>query len=303
MAKAREYPGFANLDTDLKLNTPQLNVSVDRDKAADMGIQVETLGRTLETLLGGRQVTRFKPKASNMTSSSRSPTSTGATRKTCGASMCAAPDGRMVPLSNLIQIRETVAPKELNHFNQLRAATITANLAPGYTIGDGLDFLDKAAEETLQGQGADGLFRPVARVQGDEPPASTSPSCSRSPSSIWSVGAVRELPRSADHHADGAAVDGRRAARALAQRRHAQHLQPGRSRHADRPDHQARHPDRGVLQPAPRGRAADPRGGDRVRGAAPAADPDDDRRHGARRGAARHRDRRRRAKAARISAG
>ena len=50
-----------NLDTDLKLNTPQLDIAVDRDKAAAVGVEVDTLGRTLETLLGGRQVTRFKP--------------------------------------------------------------------------------------------------------------------------------------------------------------------------------------------------------------------------------------------------
>jgi multidrug efflux pump len=58
-------------------------------------------------------------------------------------------DNSMVPLSNLITIKETVAPKELNHFDQLRAATITAQLAPGYTLSDGLSFLEQAAKETL----------------------------------------------------------------------------------------------------------------------------------------------------------
>ncbi|MDC4225015.1 MAG: efflux RND transporter permease subunit [Candidatus Manganitrophus sp.] len=60
MAKARENPGFANVDSDLKLNKPQLTVTIDRDKAADVGAEVDDIGRTLETLLGGRQVTRFK---------------------------------------------------------------------------------------------------------------------------------------------------------------------------------------------------------------------------------------------------
>jgi multidrug efflux pump len=55
-------------------------------------------------------------------------------------------------LVNVIQISETVAPKELNHFNQLRSATISAHLVPGYTIGDGLAFLEDAAEEILKGQ-------------------------------------------------------------------------------------------------------------------------------------------------------
>jgi multidrug efflux pump len=55
----------------------------------------------------------------------------------------------MIPLSNLITIKETVAPKELNHFNQLRAATITAQVAPGYSLSDGLSFLAKTAQEVL----------------------------------------------------------------------------------------------------------------------------------------------------------
>jgi multidrug efflux pump len=58
-------------------------------------------------------------------------------------------DGSMIPLSNLITIKETVAPKELNHFNQLRAATITAQLAPGYSLSDALTFLQQAAKEAL----------------------------------------------------------------------------------------------------------------------------------------------------------
>src|SRR4029077_792712 len=58
--KAADNPGLVNVDTDLKLNAPQLEVDIDRDKAAAVGVEVETLGRTLETLLGGRQVTRFK---------------------------------------------------------------------------------------------------------------------------------------------------------------------------------------------------------------------------------------------------
>src|SRR5207344_1785 len=60
VARARQSKAIANPDTDLRLNKPQLAVDIDREKAASMGIDVETIGRTLETLLGGRQVTRFK---------------------------------------------------------------------------------------------------------------------------------------------------------------------------------------------------------------------------------------------------
>ena len=161
MAKARDYPGFANLDTDLKLNTPQINVSVDREKAADVGVQIETLGRTLETLLGGRQVTRFKRDGEQYdvivqvadVDRSNPEDLRRIYVRGAGGPATEGSDGTMIPLSNLIQIKETVAPKELNRFNQLRAATITSYLAPGYTVGDGLAFLEKAAQEVLQGQG------------------------------------------------------------------------------------------------------------------------------------------------------
>ncbi|HAK62548.1 MAG TPA: multidrug transporter AcrB, partial [Alphaproteobacteria bacterium] len=60
LGELRKYPGFVNIDTNLKLNKPELNVTVNRDKVQDAGVEVATIGRTMETMLGGRKVTRFK---------------------------------------------------------------------------------------------------------------------------------------------------------------------------------------------------------------------------------------------------
>lgn len=60
MERALAFPGIVNLDSDLKLDKPELRVAVDRDKAADLGVEIADIGTTLETLLGGRQITRFK---------------------------------------------------------------------------------------------------------------------------------------------------------------------------------------------------------------------------------------------------
>ena len=60
LAEVAKNPGLTNVDTDLKLNKPELSVNVNREKSSDTGVQIETIGRTLETMLGGRQVTRFK---------------------------------------------------------------------------------------------------------------------------------------------------------------------------------------------------------------------------------------------------
>jgi len=148
MEKARANTGLVGLDVDLKLNKPQIKVVVNRDKIAAIGSNVETVGRTLETLLGGREVTRFKRGTEQydvivqvVDVDRKQPTD-------ISRIYVRGSDGQMVQLSNLVDIRETVAPKELNHFGKLRAATISANLAPGYTLGEALDFLETTLNET-----------------------------------------------------------------------------------------------------------------------------------------------------------
>jgi len=149
MAQARRSPALANVDSDLKLNKPQLSVEIDREKAAALGIQVETIGRTLETLLGGRQVTRFKREGKQYDvivkledKDRRQPTD-------LTSIYVRGSRGDITQLSNLVTLTETVAPKELNHFNRLRATIISANVAPGYSLSEALAVLDRAAAEVL----------------------------------------------------------------------------------------------------------------------------------------------------------
>jgi multidrug efflux pump len=149
MTKVRTYPGLANADTDLKLNKPQISVSVNRDKAADVGVGVDSIGRTLESLMGGREVTRFKREGEQYDVIVQLEPKDRATPQDLGVVYVRGAHGDLTPLSNLIAIEETVAPKELNHFNRQRAAIISANIAPGYTLSDALTFMDQAAKETL----------------------------------------------------------------------------------------------------------------------------------------------------------
>jgi multidrug efflux pump len=149
LAEVRTFPGIVNVDTDLKLNKPELRVNVDREKAADIGIGVEALGRSVETLLGGRQVTRFKRDGKQYDVIVQ--VAEGERRNPDDLHTIYA-RGRgdvMVPLSNLVQVEETVSPRELNHFNKLRSATISATLGPGYSQGDALKFLEAAAKRAL----------------------------------------------------------------------------------------------------------------------------------------------------------
>jgi multidrug efflux pump len=141
LGAARQNSGLLNLDSDLKLNKPEIKMSVDREKAAALGIDVETIGRTVETMLGGRQVTRFKQHGKQYDVIVQVADVDRTNPNDITSIYVRSAAGEMVPLSNLVTMHETVAPKELNHFNKLRSATITATLAPGYTQGQAVEFM------------------------------------------------------------------------------------------------------------------------------------------------------------------
>lgn len=149
MAAAEKYPGLINLDTDLRLNNPQIDIEVDRERVADMGAGVVTVGRTLETLLGGRRVTRFNQNGEQYDVIVQVAPDDRRTPDHLNDIYVRGRDGSMIQLSNLVTMLESVAPKELNRFNQFRAATITGNIAPGYALGDALAEMEAIAERVL----------------------------------------------------------------------------------------------------------------------------------------------------------
>ena len=151
MAKMRENPKLINPDSDLKLDKPQLKLDVDRDKVAAIGSDVATVGHTLETLLGGRNVTRFKRGSEQYDVIVQVEDVNRRTPGDLSNIFVRAGDGQMVQLSNLVQSQETVAAKELNHFNKLRSATVSAGLAPGYSMGEALGWMETALREVAPG--------------------------------------------------------------------------------------------------------------------------------------------------------
>lgn len=150
LAELAKNPGLTNVDTDLKLNKPELSVVVRRDKAADLGIPVDTIGRTLETFLGGRQVTRFKRDGEQYDVIVQVADVDRRSPDDIRDIYVRAADGSMISLDNLLDVKETIAPRELNHFGQRRAVTITANLAPSYTMGEALQAMDGIAAQVLK---------------------------------------------------------------------------------------------------------------------------------------------------------
>lgn len=149
LSAAQDDPRLLNPDSDLKLSKPEIRLTVDRDKAADLGINVERIGTTIESLLAGRDVTRFKRDGRQYDVVVKVDDRSRSTPDQAKLIYVRAASGAMVPLSNLVTLRETVSPKDLNRWNQLRSATITANAAPGYTSGDTLAALQAIADKML----------------------------------------------------------------------------------------------------------------------------------------------------------
>ncbi len=145
----RDHPGFVSPESDLKLTLPELAVEVDRDRAADLGVSVEVIGRTLETMLGGRQVTRYKRDAEQYNVLVQLEAGSRSTPADIRDLYVRGRGGEMVPLASVVQVRETVSPRELNHFGQRRAVKISANLAPDYALGEALAHLEKVARGIL----------------------------------------------------------------------------------------------------------------------------------------------------------
>jgi multidrug efflux pump len=149
LEQIRAYPGLDSVETDLQLNMPELRIDIDRAKVADLGLDITVAGRTLETLLGGRQVTRFEQNGEQYDVMVQLAAEDRASPQTLSTIFLRSPRGEMVQLNNIVKVSEAVAPKELRRFNQLRAVTISANLGEGYALGDALAFLEKTARAVL----------------------------------------------------------------------------------------------------------------------------------------------------------
>jgi multidrug efflux pump len=149
LAEVRGNPALTNLESNLILDKPQLKVSIDRQRAADLGVGVDVIGRTMETLLGGRQVTRFNMNGEQYDVVVQVEGQDRNTPQALQTIYLMGRNGAVVQLSSLVTIEENVAPKELIRFNQLRSATITAVPGPGYSLGDALAVLETAAAKVL----------------------------------------------------------------------------------------------------------------------------------------------------------
>jgi len=148
-AEARKLP-LTGIDTDYRETQPQMRIRINRDRAADLGVSVRSIGQTLETMMGGRRVTTFTDRgeeydvilqAANADRQVPSDIANIYVRSTRSDAL--------IPLSNLVTVEERAASPTLNRFNRVRAITLSAQLEEGYTLGQALTDLEQVVREKL----------------------------------------------------------------------------------------------------------------------------------------------------------
>ncbi len=143
-------PGIVSPDVDLRLNKPSLRIDIERDKAADLGVSVEVVAKAIETLLGGRNVTRYKRDAEQYDVIVQTQASGRSTPEDIDRIYVRGKNDAMIPLSALVKVRESVSPRELNHFGQRRSVSITASLSADYSLGEAITFMNQTAGKVLK---------------------------------------------------------------------------------------------------------------------------------------------------------
>jgi len=143
-------PGIVSVNVDLRLNKPELSLEVDRDRAADLGVPVDTIARAVETVMGGRTVTQFKRNGEQYDVVVQADAKGRDSPDSIEKIFVRGKGDAMVPLSALVHLKEVVVPRELNHFAQRRSVSFTANLAPTYSLGEALKFMNEVSARVLK---------------------------------------------------------------------------------------------------------------------------------------------------------
>jgi multidrug efflux pump len=148
--EAEKIPGLSNLQSDYRERKPKIDVAIDRDRAADLGVSLAAVGRTLETILGSRVVTTYIDRGEEYRVILQ-----GADERRQTPSdldniyVRSTSSGRLVPLSNLVTLREVAGPVDLRRFDRMRSISITGSINPGYSLGAAIADLEEIVAKEL----------------------------------------------------------------------------------------------------------------------------------------------------------
>ena len=150
MRRAEENPGIVGLRSDWFERKPKIDVQVDRDRAADLGVSLSTVGRTLETMLGSRVVTTFEDRGEeyNVLVQAR-PDDRATPSDLRNIYVRSERSGELIPLASVVKLTETSGPVELKRFDRLRSISMTSSLAEGYSLGEAIAYMEKIISEEV----------------------------------------------------------------------------------------------------------------------------------------------------------
>ena len=157
LARASQIKGLVNVQSNLKVNKPELTVRYDRDRAEDLGVSVSDVGSTLETMLGGRRVSTFTRDNKLYDVMVQMQPGDRATPSDMSSLYVRGRGGELINLAAVTTVDEGVGAQRLFHYNRVPSFTITANLMPGFTLGEALDSLNAAAVTLLPKGGSTAL--------------------------------------------------------------------------------------------------------------------------------------------------
>ena len=149
MAKVTENPAFQMSDVDLKFSKPELQLSVNREKANMLGVNTKDVAQTLQYGLSGQRMGYLYMNGKQYDIVGEINRQQRNTPEALRAIYMRNGAGKMIQMENLVDLKESIAPPKLYRYNRFASATVSAALAEGYTIGQGLDEMDKIAAEVL----------------------------------------------------------------------------------------------------------------------------------------------------------
>jgi multidrug efflux pump len=145
VAAAQSNPGILNLDSDYKETKPQLRIDVDTARAGDLGVSVQDVSNALQSLLGSRRVTTYVDRGEEYRVIVQAEAGARSTEASLASIYVRSRTGALVPLSNLVKTSETAGARDLGRYNKLRAISLSGGLAPGYSLGEALSYLEQEA--------------------------------------------------------------------------------------------------------------------------------------------------------------
>lgn len=146
---AKKYPGFQNVRSSMRYDDQQFAISINRDLAADLNVNIQDIADTVRVMLGGAHITDFIENGRSYVVLVQMQQEDLTNFRGFNKLYVRSGEGKMVPLSSLIKLTPVIGQASLGHYNRMRAANMTAKLAPGYSVSDAANYLQKIMPTVL----------------------------------------------------------------------------------------------------------------------------------------------------------